>query len=337
MSTVKPADNGIDSSVNDPAGGPSAWQQRIAGEWHGRPSLFDAEGTWCGYEDIRRSSSFTDGETVYRMDGGLQQGGPLAGRFQLAAPFAFSVSDADDNRLYTGPDFHGSGQPYGAFVDAHYYGPGWQVELNTWNHVLPDGHTQVYSSVLHQGWTVIGCFNGLYIRTTDHDTNEGTQEQVAEHLEAETRAGPVPWILPTKQEGRFTGSCELWSADQKPLGLVDVEVAVRPLDLLRAEHRVSWTGAGLDVTYTVARRRDGTREFWEGPDAWGNAQAFGRANFPLWHFTRGDVHRVRGREFSLDARAAMAAGGRLAVTYELFGGNRLDAVLHGVLTWEAAS
>ncbi|MFE2231823.1 hypothetical protein ACFXA4_04490 [Streptomyces sp. NPDC059442] len=320
-----------------PAPGPSTWQRRIAGEWHGRPSLFDAQGTWCGYEDIRRSSEFTDGRTLYRMDGGLCQGGPLAGRFQLAAPFAFGVSDADDNRLYTGPDFHGSGQPYGSFVDAHYYGPGWQVALNTWNHVLPDGRTQVYSSVLHQGWTVIGCFNGVYVRTTDHDTDEATRAHVARHLAAETDAGPVPWILPTKQPGAFTGSCELWSAEQKHLGEVEVEIVVRPVDLLRARHDVTWRGAGLDRSFTVERRRDGTREFWEGPDAWGNAQAFGRASFPLWHFTDGDVHRVRGREFALDARPGMAAGGRLAVTYELFGGNVLAAVLHGVLDWESAS
>jgi hypothetical protein len=57
---------------------PSAWQRRIAGEWHGRPSLFDATGTWCGFEDIRRSSEFDDGRTVYRMDGGLEGGGPEA-------------------------------------------------------------------------------------------------------------------------------------------------------------------------------------------------------------------------------------------------------------------
>ncbi|MER7106920.1 hypothetical protein [Streptomyces sp. NPDC000229] len=319
---------------------PSAWQQRITGEWHGRPSLFDAHGTWCGYEDIRRSSDFEDGATVYRMDGGLTGGGPLAGRFRLAAPFAFAVSDADDNRRYQGPDFHGSGQPYGGFVDAHYYGPGWQVGLNTWNHVLPGGTTQVYSSVLYQGWTVIGCFNGLYVRTTDHDTNPDTRRAVSAHRDAETANGPVPWILPTKRAGRYAGDCELWGADQKPLGTVRIVHRLTPLDLLRTEHRVTWTGGGADRAFTVVRRRDGTREFWEGPDAWGGAQAFGRANFPLWHFTgegvRG-VHRVRGREFALDATAGMSAGGRLAVTYELFGGNVLSAVLHGVLTWEAES
>ncbi|MFD9465404.1 hypothetical protein [Streptomyces sp. NPDC060027] len=314
---------------------PSAWQRRITGEWHGRPSLFDATGTWCGFEDIRRSSASEDGGTVYRMDGGLEGGGPLAGRFRLAAPFAFAVTDADDNRIYHGPDFHGTGQPYGSFVDAHYYGPGWQVDLNTWNHVLPDGETQVYSSVLHQGWTVVGCFNGLYRRTVDAGADDpATRAVIDAHLAAETRSGPVPWILPTKRSGAFRGTCEVWGADQKPLGTVEVEDRLTPLDLLRTEHRVRWTGAGVDRAFTVVRRRDGTREFWEGPQAWGNAQAFGRANYPVWHFTDGDVHKVKGREFALDATPGMTAGGRLAVTWELFDGNVLAAVVHGVLDWE---
>ncbi|MFI7363945.1 hypothetical protein ACIBO4_17605 [Streptomyces sp. NPDC050149] len=325
-----------ENQAQDEAAGPSVWQQRIAGEWHGRPSLFDATGTWCGYEDIRRSSEYTDGATVYRMDGGLEGGGPLAGRFRLAAPFAFGVTDADDNRIYVGPDFHGSGQPYGTFVDARYYGPGWQVGLNTWNHVLPDGDTQVYSSVLYQGWTVVGCFNGVYRRTTDHDENPATREAVAAHLAAETRCGPVPWILPTKQSGTFTGECEVWDAHQKRLGTVLVEDRLTPLDLLRTEHHLSWSGSGLDREATVVRRRDGTREFWEGPGAWGNAQAFGRANFPVWHFADGGAQRVVGREYALDATPGMSAGGRLAVTYEVFDGQVLAAVLHGVLDWSAS-
>ncbi|MFD0593240.1 hypothetical protein ACFQZ4_12345 [Catellatospora coxensis] len=58
---------------------PSEWQKRITGEWHGRPSLFDATGTWCGYEDIRRSSVFENGVTTYYMDGGLTGAGRWPG------------------------------------------------------------------------------------------------------------------------------------------------------------------------------------------------------------------------------------------------------------------
>ncbi|MBV1852633.1 hypothetical protein [Catellatospora tritici] len=310
---------------------PSVWQQRIAGQWHGRPSLFDAEGTWCGFEEIRRSSVFENGVTTYYMDGGLIGGGPLAGRFRLGAPFAFGVVDADDNRVYTGPDFYGTGQPYGGFVDSHYYGPGWQVDLNTWNQVLPDGETQVYSSVLYQGWSVVGCFNGVYTRTLD-DSPESAR-RVEEFLSAESRRGPVPYITPTKQSGAYVGSCELFGADQKPRGTVDVRIALDPVDLLHTTRTVAWSGA-LSRTATFSARRDGNRHFFEGPQAWGNAIGFGRALFGSLHFT--DVTKVKFREFAIDAEPGMSADGRLAVVYEVFQGNVLDAVLHGVLPWEAS-
>ncbi|MGA3486601.1 hypothetical protein ACK8GG_01140 [Micromonosporaceae bacterium DT55] len=312
---------------------PSEFQQRIAGEWHGRPSLFDANGVWCGYEAIRRSSVFENGETTYYMDGGLVQGGPLAGQFRIGAPFAFGVIDSDENRIYTGPDFYGAGQPYGGFVDAHYYGPGWQVDLQTWNQLLPDNETQVYSSTLFQGWAAVGCFIGVYKRTFT-ETDE-TRAMVAEHIEAETRRGPVPYILPTKQAGAFRGQCELWGVDQKLRGTVDVELGIEPINLLRSKRQVSWSGAGLDRSFTTEQRRDGNRLFFEGPDAWGNAQAFGRGSFGNWHFN--DAGKVKSREVTLDAEPGMSAGRRLAVVYEIFHGAQLDSVLHGVLEWEDAA
>ncbi|BCY12870.1 hypothetical protein [Actinoplanes sp. L3-i22] len=303
---------------------PSVWQQRIAGEWHGRPSLFDHAGTWCGYEEIHRSSEFADGVTTYKMDGGLIGGGPLAGQFRLGAPFSFGVLDSDANRVYTGPDFFGTGQPYGGFVDSHYYGPGWQVDLNTWNQVLPDGETQVYSSVLYQGWAVVGCFNGLYTRVPG---------RVDPLIDAETRNGPVPYILPTKRAGRFTGALEHWGADQKLRGSVTVALALEPINLLRTKRVVTWHGPSLDRAFTVETRRDGNRLFFEGPDAYGNAIGFGRASFSSLHLN--DVWKVKGREFTLDASPGMSAGGRLSVVYELFEGGNLDSVLHGVLEWES--
>ncbi|MFI6043818.1 hypothetical protein ACIA8C_19470 [Nocardia sp. NPDC051321] len=299
------------------ATGPSRWQQRIDGEWVGRPSLFDAEGTWRGFEDIRRSSVFADGATTYYMSGGLTGGAEFAGRFALGAPFAFGVRDSDADRIYTGPDFYGSGQPYGGFVDANYYGPGWQVALNTWNQTIDD--TQVYSSVLYQGPAVVGVFNGVYTRDPD----------LAEERRArETRCGAVPFVLPTKDSCRYAGDCELWDADQRPLGTVRIEVHVEPITLLTARHQVSWTGP-IERGYTATVRRDGARSFHEGPGAWGNATAYGRANYPVLHLDDGS--RLHGREFMIDAEPGMGAGNTLAVVYQLFEHNRLSAIAHGVL------
>ena len=33
---------------------PSQWQQRIEGEWHGIPSIFDARGNHVGYNKVYR-------------------------------------------------------------------------------------------------------------------------------------------------------------------------------------------------------------------------------------------------------------------------------------------
>ncbi|MFD0475528.1 hypothetical protein ACFQ0B_50375 [Nonomuraea thailandensis] len=285
------------------------------------PVLFDATGAWQGYEDIRRSSVYDDGTVTYRMDGGLEGGGPLAGRFKLGAPFAFGVTDAGGDRLYTGPDFHGSGRPYGVrgrpLLRARLAGGP--------QHLEPDDrrHPGLLVAAV-PGAAVVGCFNGLYTRDP---------AQVADWLRAETANGPVPYILPTKQAGAYGGACEVFGPDQKPRGTVRVTVELEPIDLLRTRHHVTWTGA-LDRRHTVEVRRDGFRSFFEGPGAWGNAQAYGRASFPSLHFADGT--RLAGREFMMDATAGMGAGATMAVACELFEGNVLAAVLHGVLTWSSS-
>ncbi|MEU0538940.1 hypothetical protein ABZ319_03660 [Nocardia sp. NPDC005978] len=296
---------------------PSAFQQRIAGEWVGRPSLFDAAGTWQGFEDIRRSSVHADGTTTYYMDGGLTGGGPLAGRFALGAPFAFGVLDTGGDRVYTGPDFFGSGQPYGGFVDANYYGPGWQVSLNTWNQTI--GDTQVYSSVLYQGPAMVGVFDGVYTR--DPDLADA-------RVEHETRCGATVFRVPTKDKSRYAGELELWGADQRSVGSVRMELEIDPVSLVVADHRLTISGS-LESSSRFTVRRDGVRSFHEGPDIWGNGNSYGRAHFVRLHTA--DGRRLHGREFMLDAEPGMGAGGHMAVVYHLFEHNGLTAVMHGTL------
>ncbi|MFD2352067.1 SDR family oxidoreductase [Nonomuraea ferruginea] len=216
---------------------PSEWQRRIEGEWVGRPSLFDATGTWQGYEDIRRSSVHEDGVTTYYMDGGLEGGGPMAGRFRLGAPFAFGVVDSDASRIYTGPDFYGTGQPYGTFVDAHYYGPGWQGGPQ---HLEPGDrrHPGLLLDAL-PGAAVVGCFNGLYTRDP---------ARTADWLAAETRNGPVPYILPTKTGGAFAQ--RLRAVRRRPEARRHGRGpgragAARPAEDPPARHLVGRAGAGV--------------------------------------------------------------------------------------------
>jgi len=311
----------------------STWQKRIEGEWHGRPGLFDAEGNHVGFERVDRASVVEDGIARYWMNTSLEASGPLRNRFELGAQFDFGIVDSDENRVYCGPDFYGTGQPYGLFVDAHYYSPGWQADLRTWNQVLPDGETQVYSSVLHDGWAVCAVFNGIYQRTFDHQTNPETQAFVDDWIALETRRGPTPQVLPTKERGAWRGSLFVNAADQSALGEVEVVIEHEPLSLRRARQRVTWTGA-LERSYAFERVRDGARTQYEGPEVFGNATSYGRALFTSQHLVGADargVEKIKGREVLIDS------GTRdLAVVWQLLRGDTTTHFVHGLLTWQGA-
>jgi len=308
---------------------PSEWQKKIEGEWVSTPSLFDADGVWQAYENVSRASEFADGVTRYWMRTDLEGTGRLRSRFQLGAHFDFGVIDSDENRVYVGPDFYGTGQPYGYFVDSHYYSPGWQVDLRTWNHVLPEGDIQVYSSVLHDGWTVCGVFNGVYKRYLDSSTPEA-QADITAWKDRERELGPRPHVLPTKQHGRWSGVFEVFDTDQSKRGDMQVTIDHRPETLTRAQQTITWDGV-LNRQYTVERSRNSANVTYEGPDAWGNARAYGRALFNSIHFAGGDVWKIKGREFLIDD------SNRLAVTWELFKGDVLTHVTYGLLEWEPSS
>ncbi len=100
---------------------PSNWQQAIDGEWHGCPSLFEHDGTHVGTNKVSRASEFKDGRTTYWMETRFDATGPLMDRLEIGSRMEFGVVDSDKNRIYTGPDFIGSGRPFGLLVDSRYY------------------------------------------------------------------------------------------------------------------------------------------------------------------------------------------------------------------------
>ncbi|WP_235735438.1 hypothetical protein [Nocardioides alcanivorans] len=222
------------------------------GEWHGIPGLFDAQGNHVGFEHIARASEVTAEGARYWMDSKLSGAGPLRNRFELGAQFDFGVVDSDENRVYTGPDFYGTGQPYGLFVEANYYSPGWQADLRTWNQVLADGETQVYSSVLHDGWAVCAVFNGVYKRTTDRETNPATQQLVDDWRELEVERGPRPQVLPTKQAGAWTGTLFLNGADQTTEGRCGCASSTSPRRCVRPGTRSPGVATSSGPTRSTA-------------------------------------------------------------------------------------
>ena len=317
------ADTAADTAAGD--AGTSSWQNTIEGEWYGRPSVFAPDGTHQGTIKVSRASERRGDQTVYWMDTAFEVGSLLRGRLEGDA-WNFMLDDDEKARVYLGPDIYGAGHPYGLLVDAHYYAPGWEADLRTMNHVLADGTTQVYSSLLYDGPTVAAVFNGIYTVAFDHDTNAATQARVAEWCEAEAGRGTRPHVLPGKQSGRWTGTLEAWSAEQEPVGKVEVELTHRPLDLLRTEQVLSLSGV-LDDTLRFVRSRHGHRHTWDGPDLYGNAIGYGRAVY-LSNHLHGVARKRTGREFLIDD------GHTMSVVWQWFEGDVRTLMTFGVLEWE---
>jgi len=303
----------------------SQWQEKITGEWYGFPSVFDEGGNHIGFNKVTRSSVVDNGQTTYFMRTELDVTGPLRARFE-ATGFAFGVRDSGNDRVYMGPDFFGAGKPYGAMVDAHYYSPGWSADLKTMVHILPDGKTQAYSSLLYEGPKLLSVFNGLYLMATDYETNPETKSRIDQFIAKEKIRGNTPHVLPMKAAGTWTGEFQVYDAEQKLLGSNFVRIQYTPIDLRRAEVKLSMEGV-VNLQACYSRAREGLRHDFHGPDLFGNAVAFGRALYTSAHF-RGQPLKIQARDFILDEKFTMSS------VWQLFDSGRPTHTLYGVLNWE---
>ena len=307
---------------------PSTWQQQIEGVWYGRPSIFDADGNHVGYNKVYRSSVFEHGKTTYFMNTVLDCHGPLRYRLE-AADFAFGVIDSQRDRIYLGPDFIGAGHPYGSLVDAHYYSPQWMADLRTMVHILPDGKTQVYSSLLYDGPTLFSVFNGVYRVAHDYETNPDTRSEIDAFVAQEASAGPNPHVLPPKKAGQWTGSMAIYDASQSEVGTQNVVMRYRPLSLVRGDMQVEIADGPLARQYRFERTRLSHRHTFDGPDVFGNGIAYGRALYTSQHFYE-QALKIKGREFIIDDNFTMS------VVWQFLGSDKMQYTTFGVLKWEAS-
>ena len=277
---------------------PSKWQQAITGEWHGYPSIFEADGTHVGYNKVTRASEFKDGRTTYWMETDFDAIGQLMTRFDLNTRFKFGVIDSDQDRIYTGPDFIGSGRPFGLMVDSNYYSPGWNVGLRTMNHVVPDLGIQVYSSQLFEGDTMIGVFNGIYCVTHDFDINPETQSKVAAFVEHEKKMGRKAYNLPVKHRGKFTGEFEVYNSDQELIGHNQVTIEHQPINLVHCEQTIEIEGV-INRKWTAMRTRNNHSHQFHGPDLFGNGYSYGRYLYSTRH-CYGEAFKLWSREAVVD-------------------------------------
>ena len=303
---------------------PSNWQQSITGEWHGCPSVFEPDGTHVGWNKVYRSSTHEGDQTTYRMDTDLDVRGALRARFE-AKDFEFGVRDSDGDRIYLGPDFLGAGQPYGRLVDARYYSPAWAADLRTMVHILADGKTQVYSSLLYDGPNLCAVFNGLYRVAHDYPQNPETQQTIDAFVAQEKQQGNRPHVLPFKRAGKWEGTMQVLSAEQEFIGEALVTIDYRPLDLLRAEVVLRATGA-ITLNARYIRSRNGYHHTYQGPDLYGNGMAYGRALYTTQHLVDSSI-RIEGREFLLDDDWTMSQ------VWRIHHHGRAAHTLFGTFTW----
>jgi len=283
---------------------PSKWQEQITGEWHGLPSIFDSQGNHAGFNHVYRSSEFQGDRTTYFMHCNLDTNGPLAYRLE-ADSFAFGVVDSDQDRIYCGPDFIGAGRPFGLMVDANYYSPGWTSDLRTQVHILPDGETQVYSSLLFDGPAINSVFNGIYKVAHDYQDNPETRARIDAWIESERRNGKKPFLLPAKHSGHWSGEMAVYDNQQQMIGTNQVRIDYTPLTLLRARVDVKIEGV-INRKYSYERTRNGNVHTFDGPDVFGNARAFGRYLWATQHFY-GEAMKIRGRDVIIDDQHTISA------------------------------
>lgn len=303
---------------------PSNWQKAITGEWHGYPGVFEGDGTHIGFNKVNRASEFKDGKTTYWMQTNFDATGPLMDRFSMDCRFEFGVIDSDQDRVYTGPDFIGSGRPFGMLVDSNYFSPGWNVNLSTMNHVVPDLGIQVYSSQLFEGDTIVGLFNGLYTVTQDYDTNPKTREKVVAFLQAEKQNSKKPFNLPIKHSGTLSGEFEVYNDEQEFVGHNKITIHHKPINLLHSEQTIVMEGV-INRSWTSMRTRNGNSHQYHGPDLFGNGLSYGRYLYSTRH--------VYGEAFKLWSREAQIDDETYVCTWRFLSSQKEQYTTFGALKW----
>jgi len=304
---------------------PSNFQQAISGEWHGLPSLFEPDGTHVGWNKIGRESSFENGRTTYWMKTGIDARGELRHRFELADDFRFGVIDSDQNRIYTGPDFYGSGRPNGLLVDSYYFSTGWNVTLRTINQIVPELGRQVYSSQMFEADTLVCVFNGLYINTPSGDTSPATLKTIEDWQAQERVDGGRQFVLPMKHKGSWSGEFEVYDSNQQLVGKNKITIEHTPLNLLHSRQDITIEGV-VNRKFSALRTRNKNRYQYHGPDAFGNGTTYGRYLYSTRHFINEPAY-MWSREVSIDKN------GTLVCAWQFFDSGKPLYMTHGVLKW----
>ncbi|GLP95510.1 hypothetical protein [Paraferrimonas sedimenticola] len=304
---------------------PSDFQQKISGEWHGYPCVFEADGSFVGANKVSRESSFKNGQATYWIRDEFDTNGPLRSRMERGEDQLFGVVDSDKDRIYTGPDFIGSGQPFGNLVNSYYYSPYWNYNLHTLNQTIPELGLQAYSSQMYEGNTLVAVMNGLYINTESGDESPETQAKIADWQVSERELGRTPHTVPVKHAGVWVGEFDVYDMNQEYLGKNRVVIEHKPVNMLHAEQTVTIEGVINRKFKSLRVRKDNNCQYL-GPDVYGNGTGFGRYMFAQRHFF-GESGHLFSREIIVNDNKDMAC------VYQFYASGQPVYMTYGLLRW----
>ncbi len=302
------------------------WHKQVAGIWHGCPGIFDAEGNSLGHVQADRSIFVEDeGQHLIKVETKVDCTGSLRSRLETPMHL-LRVKHLEDKRVYEGPDFYGTGYPYGSLILGNDYCVPWHTDNRVHVQLLPGTDIQAYSNVAIEGNTVVGVITGLYQQSQDYETNPETREKIDAYRLDEIKRRHEVHLLPRSTPGTFRGKLETYTPDQKCIGETTVEWKHIPHTQYTCRQEMTLSGA-YERQVNIERSRHENHHFFED-GFWGNAIGYGRALFWTGHF-RGETTRLKGRDFQLDNHSR-------GVVWEFFRADTLEYVMHGVLDFEPA-
>lgn len=303
-----------------------AWQRAVDGVWHGLPACFLPDGRHLGFLAVDRAVlANPDGDLEISVHSQPQEFTDPHWAERLRFPAdreSFLVRNHGPRRIYTGPDCHGIGQPFGTCTLGHDHQRPWSAENQIVVLLHPDGAHQTYSNILRNSLRCELVLHGLYLRTpADWADHPEHRDRVATHLAAERHAALAPAPALRTPE-HWSGTLDLHAADQSPLGRCQLVLQRTPLSPTRERQTIALTGP-LTFKFTTELNHGTPDTHLEG-DLFGSALQLGRATYTS-AISRHDGLRLEMLGYRIDSDTH-------SLCWQLHRGLQLEHVLHGQLT-----
>jgi hypothetical protein len=289
---------------------PSEWQRRVEGTWYGCPAVFAPDGRHVGHVRVERTvRQQADGSPEIVVTNDVDVVDPVIAERIAVRELVLRITEGEHGRIYDGRDFDGAGTPFGRLLLGQDFIRPWGLDTLVTVQVLPDGASQLYTNLAHQGPRLVLALGGRYVLDPD---------DVEAFLSAELAAGATPFDW---SDRAWVGEVEVHDGTASTTAPMRVE--------LRAG-RLHVEGGALPHPVAGSVHVDGAQVQHVGEQVHGNGQLYG----PVLLSTR----HVAGRSLRLQTRdVQLDDGRRLAVAWQHWVSGGRTAVVNGVLDEEGSA